>query len=257
MEKLKLNTCYFNIVAFRLTKVLVINASKEGITTFLARYGKYEIPPQIIPIQDLYCQERFWYPKEVIQNPNVTPSDPTPYCALKAHGPHRIPQSLHIRFITDTNDSLIFSPSITEHGFTDEKVTLTMNLQGWKQFLKMLTHLHDNSTWFYVTIPQPSWKHLPFQLTAPDKNYPNEIIFNAIECIRLDPKDKVFFIANAFQENFKAPIYVRVLGTPSGLLWLANWITTFIKSTKEEEYFHNTWIIPPIDRDTTYAEHSI
>ncbi|MDR3624833.1 MAG: hypothetical protein P4L16_06825, partial [Chlamydiales bacterium] len=47
------------------------------------------------------------------------------------------------------------------------------------------------------------------------------------------------------------------LGTPSGLLWLANWITTFIKSTKEEEYFHNTWIIPPIDRDTTYAEHSI
>lgn len=247
-ETEKNKNCYLNIDAHPFLKVLVINASKEGLTVFLDLYSKLDIPPSIIPLQYLRSNQRRWSPKKIVLNPDVTPSDPTPYSIGECAAGARIQEYLQIRFLEESEETLIFCPGVTER-----QVTLTMNLLGWKQFLAILTYLRDRSTWFYVTHVQPGWKHLPFQLTPPDAACSDDVLFYAMECVRLEPVDEIYLIVQINSENS----YVGVRGNPSGLLWLTKQIDEFIASTNEDMCIHNIWTRFPFGDRKASPEHFI
>lgn len=251
---------YLNISSFYQEKVLVINASKEGITHFLDLYAELEIPPAVIPLQDLHTPYRNGSLRPVI-NELTQDSDLIPHCVeLYDRGYGRVQLELNIHFIEGNQKTPILCAGISgEAAFPSYSLTsLTMNREGWKEFLVILRHLRDKSQWFYVTTPQPAWSHIPFKLSTPYAGDPQDMPLLAIECVRLEPEEKLFLVACLDKKGVEEGLNgIDIRGNPTGLLFFSRRIEQFIESKEEMMLIHNTQTTHPLAKEVSYPDHTI
>jgi len=207
---------------------LVFNASKKGIDVFLKMYGHLESPPEVISLENLKRPTRKWLSPRILENEKATPQDPTPYKAADINGYdwNLLLNSLWIELLKDDEDHPILCA-----GIRDRKPLLIVNKKGWQKFLKLLQCLRDRSYWFFVTAVNPSWSHLPFQLTTPYRGEAGDHVFRAIEFIRLEPTEDIYLNTS--------PNYMHA--TCTGLLLLSHWIHSFAMSQEMEKDICNRW----------------
>lgn len=250
-EKL-LDIEYFNLEISYCCSTFIINASKKGIEAFLKQYAHLEVPPPSICFQKWSRPQRVWKSRSIETNPEVLPTDPTPYMARGALNPNHLHPILHIRFLEDDSEKAIFAVGCKHT--QDIIPVLTVNRKGWKKFLDILNCLLNKCYWFYVTAPRDaSWNHLPFLLTDPYPGDPEEHVFLALECIRLEP-EKVIYLSTEVSvlqesiwhnniEDLSAPLTAGgyIHGNSAGLLMFSKWMHDFAISEEPSQDILNQW----------------
>ena len=86
--------------------------------------------------------------------------------------------------------------------------------------------------------PDECWSSLPFRFYPPFP--PDELkplLFNAIECIRLEPKNIPYLRIEMESEDS----WCDLVANSEGFLLFAQWVRDFIKSGKRTEKFLNSW----------------
>jgi hypothetical protein len=221
---------YFNLEFSEDLNTLVFNASKKGIDTFLNTYGHLEVPPETISFEKSARPERRWHSQKLEENPNILPSDLTPF-QVSFSGKNMLVDMLHICFNEDDTESVLWADIRDEVPVA----VMTVNKKGWQQFLTLIHCLRDKSYWFYVSALMPAWHHLPFQLTAPYRGKPADRALMAIEFIRLEPSNEIFLKADLND----------VRGNATGLLLFSYWMRSFATSEEMEKDIYSRWNEPP------------
>ncbi len=243
---------YFNLEISYCGTTLVINASKKGIEAFLRLYAPLEIPPPSISFQKWNRPQRLWKSECLEEDPNALSTGPTPYVACSGVRLNCLRPTLHTRFLETHSEEAILAVGCKHT--QDIIPILTVNKKGWEKFLDILSCLLNKRYWFYVTaLHNATWKHLPFLLTDPYPGDPEEHVFNALECIRLEP-EKVIFLHTAvsvFQESIwhenkrdlSAPLTAggEIVGNSAGLLMFSKWMHDFAISDESSQDILNQW----------------
>jgi hypothetical protein len=215
---------YFNIEIPSLD-VLVINASKKGLDTFLKLYS--DIIPERIILKGWSLPNRRW-----------TTFSRTDFFRLTKHylrdGLSKTIEHLDICFIDDYEETTIFSAE-----FRDGPV-LFVNRRGWQKFLDALRHLRDENYWFYIPTPSHNpGMNLRFELSDPYEGEQKDHVFKCIECIRLEPYEEISLkVKGKLRPN---GLYAFIRGNCTGLLLLRYWLDSFANSGEKYQEFINEW----------------
>lgn len=243
-EKL-LDVEYFNLEVSECGTTLVFNASKKGLETFLRVYGNLETPPNYISFETLYRSQRIWCSREIQENTKALSTDPTPYMGVGSDKRNILQLFLYIQFLDSSPEKTILAVGYKEK----TGPVLVVNKNGWKKFLEMMRCLKDECYWFYVLAPRDeSWSHLPFSLTNPYPGDPQDHVFKAIECIRLEPEKCIFLspyfnYGNNIDEHDVAcgRAYGHIHGNSAGLLLFSQWMHEFAESPNFNQDILNVW----------------
>jgi len=224
---------YFNVEITHSKNTLVINASKKGVDLFLQSYGAdLDLPPKEIALKSISRPQRRWTSWKLIKNPEALPTDPTQYMAPYTENRiNSLAETLQIKFSEQDQQGRIF------YAYFDNVVpVIVVNAEGWRLFLRKLETLRDKRDWFYVTRPNGhAWEHLPFQLSESSKG---KIVFDAIECIRLEPEQEVKLWASFDIEDLESGdsnYFWRqqyIGGNSAGLLLFSDWMEDFADNSR-------------------------
>ena len=252
MAKCDWNVAFFNIEISTCRTALTVHANEEGISNFLKEYGSSSQPPEVIFLSKISRPERRWNSWKIKDNETFVLEDPTPFIATYYVSVLNTPAPvLRIKFVEESAEPILCA------ALSNKIPTLTVNKQGWQKFLSALRCLRDHAYWFYITVVNDGWEHLPFQLTTPYRGPPEDEPFLGIEFIRTIPEEKMCLLLYlnydeiladqkyTTQENIDNHCIFLSLdlgGNALGLLTFSQWIKEFAESDEIEKSFVNKWI---------------